>query len=415
MSIDLETVAPKTKVLASGVPGARRPSRRSLIVAAGVAIGLAAVIVVIGLFGRAREATRTEAWTNTQSIPVVSLVSPTPRAGGETLVLPGNLQAYYNAPIYSRVSGYVHAWYQDIGARVRAGQLLATIDTPELDQQLIQARANLASAQADMQLAGTTEQRWVKLLAQDAVSKQETDEKTGDLAVKTARVNSARADVDRLLALKGFSRIVAPFDGVVTARRTDVGALINAGSGASTTTELFDVAKVDQLRLYVSVPQSDSALMRTGVTATLSVPEFPGRTFPATLTTTANAVSDRTGTLLVELLVNNAGQVLKAGDYAEVKFNTSSAAATSTLLVPSSALLFRKSGMEAAVVGDKETVHLRPVKVGRDLGGVIEVIAGLSPSDRVVDNPPDSLAEGQLVRVVHPVPARHHGGVGGTD
>jgi RND family efflux transporter MFP subunit len=381
--------------------------------AGAIALLLAAIIVVVGLFSRASEAARTKAWTNAQAIPVVSLISPTPETGEQALVLPGNLQAFYNAPIYSRVSGYVHAWYQDIGAKVRAGQLLATIDTPELDQQLIQARANLASAEADRDLARTTAQRWVKLLAQDAVSRQETDEKTGDLAVKTARVNSAKADVDRYLAFKAFSRIVAPFSGVVTARKTDIGALVNAGSTASTTAELFDVAKVDQLRLYVSVPQSESARLEPGAAASLTVPEYPGRSFPARLVTTANAVSDRTGTLLVELLVDNAGGALKAGDYAQVKFDAP-AAASGVLLVPSSALLFRKTGMEAAVVGPDDHVRLRPVKVGRDLGSSIEVNAGLTTADRVVDNPPDSLAEGQLVRVIQPAAARTGAAAGGA-
>jgi RND family efflux transporter MFP subunit len=200
---------------------------------------------------------------------------------------------------------------------------------------------------------------------------------------------------------------------VVTARKTDIGALVNAGAGASTTSELFDVAKVDELRLYVSVPQSDSARLRPGTTASLTVPEYPDRAFPAVLTTTANAVSDRTGTLLVELLVNNSAGQLKAGDYAEVRFNTPGVAA-GKLLLPSSALLFRKTGMEAAVVGDDHHVRLRPVKVGRDLGSSIEIDSGLSTSDKVVDNPPDSLAEGQLVRVARPSAARRPGGGDGA-
>jgi RND family efflux transporter MFP subunit len=392
----------------------RRPRIRGLRTIAALACGGAAIIVISGLVGRANDAARTKTWTNAQSIPVVALVNPTRQSGGEALVLPGTLQAFYNAPIYSRVSGYVHAWYQDIGAKVKAGQVLATIDTPELDQQLIQARANLASAQADRQLAATTAERWTRLLAQDAVSKQESDEKIGDLAVKTAKVNSAKADVNRLLALKGFSRIIAPFAGVVTARKTDIGALINAGAGVATTTELFDVAKVDHLRLYVDVPQNESAHLRTGIKAVLSVPEYPGATFPAILSTDAHSVSDKTGTILVEFLVDNADGRLRAGDYAEVRFDTSGMTASGTLLVPSSALLFRKTGMEAAVVGEDDRVHLRPVKVGRDLGSSIEVYAGLSPGDRIVDNPPDSLGEGQLVRVIRPSATRPASMIGGA-
>jgi membrane fusion protein, multidrug efflux system len=299
------------------------------------------------------------------------------------------------------VSGYVHAWYADIGARVKQGQLLATIDTPELDQQLIQARADLESAQANMDLAQTTAQRWSALLAKDAVSKQESEERTGDFKVKSALVHAAQANVNRLLALKAFARIVAPFAGVVTQRRTDIGALVNAGASANPTAELFDVAKIDRLRLYVHVPQNYAAQVGSGVKATLSVPEYPGRTFPATFASTANAVSDNSGTLLVELLVDNPGDVLKAGDYAQVSFALPQAAgADATVRVPSSALLFRQSGLEAAVVGPDDHVHLRHVTPGRDLGATMEVTAGLSPSDTIVNNPPDSIAEGQLVRVV---------------
>jgi RND family efflux transporter MFP subunit len=396
-------------------PPLHRPSRRALVTAAAVAGGLAGLIVVTGLVSRAHDSALTKHWTDDQAVPVVSLVSPTSQSGAQALVLPGNLQAFYNAPIYARVSGYLHAWNRDIGARVKTGELLATIDTPELDQQLIHARADLASAEADMQLASTTAQRWERLLAQDAVSKQETDEKTGDLAVKTAHVNSAKAEVNRLLALKAFSRIVAPFDGVVTARKTDIGALINAGAGASTSSELFDVAKINQLRLYVSVPQSDTARLRPGVTATLTVPEYPGRVFPATLTTTAKAVSDRSGTLLVELLVNNADEQLQAGDYATVKFDIPPVGAGGTLEVPSSALLFRKTGMEAALVGPDGRIHLRHVTIARDLGTSVEVSSGLSASDRIVDNPPDSLAEGQSVRVSRPPTTRRPGGAVASD
>ena len=395
----------------TSAPPARR-SHRGLLIAGVAAVCLAAIVVVTGLRSRAHDTSQTKTWTSAEAIPAISVVSPTPEAGAQTLVLPGNLQAFYNAPIYSRVSGYVHAWFVDIGAQVKAGQLLATIDTPELDQQLIQARADLASAQANMQLAATTAQRWTRLLGQDAVSKQESEEKTGDLAAKTAQVNAAKANVDRLLALKSFSRIVAPFDGVVTARKTDIGALVNAGAGATTNSELFDVAKIDKLRLYVRVPQGDSARLRPGVTATMTVPEYPGQTFPATLTTTANAVSDSSGTLLVELMVNNAARTLQAGDYAQVKFDLPGAPSNGagTLRLPSSALLFRKTGMEAALVDSDDRIRLQHVTVGRDLGTSMEINSGLTPSDRVVNNPPDSLANGELVRVIQPNTAQPSGG-----
>jgi membrane fusion protein, multidrug efflux system len=377
-------------------------TRRNLRLAAMIAAGVAAAVVIVGLVSRTHDAASVKSWTAAQAIPAVSLISPTPSSGGGSLVLPGSLQAFYNAPIYARVPGYVHGWYADIGAHVKAGQVLATIDTPELDQQLVQARADLVSVQANMQLARITADRWSKMLAQDAVSKQESDEKTGDLASRTAQVNAAKANLDRLLALKSFARIVAPFDGVVTARKIDIGALVNAGATAAPNSELFDVAKVDQLRLYVHVPQNYSSQIHPGMTAALTVPEYPGRPFTARLDTTANSISNNSGTLLVELMVDNRDQFLKDGDYAQVKFTLGGqpSAAGATLVLPASALLFRRSGTQAAVVGPDNHVRLRRVTVGRDLGSTIEVSAGLSPADRVIDNPPDSISEGQLVRVV---------------
>ena len=386
---------------------ARRALRRRLATVGVVGAGLAGVVVVAGVLTRLHETSQMKNWTAAEAVPTVAVVAPSSEGAAASLVLPGSLDAYYNAPIYSRVSGYVHAWTLDIGAPVKAGALLATIDTPELDQQLEQARADLQSAQADMRLADTTAKRWARLLSQDAVSQQETDEKAGDLAAKTAKVNAAKANVDRLVALKAFSRIVAPFDGVVTARRTDIGALVNAGSvggGAASTSELFDVAKIDKLRLYVRVPQSDSAHIRPGLTATLTVPEYPGRVFQASLATTANAVSDASGTLLVELLVDNADRALKPGDYAEVRLNLADQATggARVLRLPASALLFRKSGAEVAVVAADGHVQLRPVVVGQNLGPTIEIQSGVTAGDRVINNPPDSIAAGALVRVVQP-------------
>jgi RND family efflux transporter MFP subunit len=377
-----------------------------------VAVVLALIVVVIGIASRMAQAHQTKTWTNTQAIPVVSLVSAEPETATEDLVLPGTLNAFYNAPIYARVPGYLKAWYHDIGARVKGGELLATIDTPDLDQQLIQAKADLATAQANMNLAQITARRWTNLLKQDAVSAQETDEKNGDFAAKTAEVNAAKANVGRLLALKAFSRIVAPFDGVVTARKTDVGFLINAGAAATPSSELFDVAKVNQLRLYVSVPQVDSARIKPGVKATLTVPEFPGRTFPAELTTTANAVSDHTGTVLVELMVNNAAGLLTAGDYAQVTFRMpgDDVSGGHTVRLPSSVLIFRNKGSEVAVLGPNNRVILKPVVVGEDLGASIEIASGLSPGDKVIDSPPDSIVSGELVRLAQPPSSAGAGG-----
>jgi RND family efflux transporter MFP subunit len=390
-------------------PPRRGPTPRRLRLAGIVALCVAAAVVIAGVAARLHDASKLQSWTAIQSIPPVSVILPIAGGGTRQLVLPGSLQADYNAPIYSRVSGYVRAWHTDIGARVKAGQLMATIDTPELDQQLIQARADLETARANMQLASTTARRWASLLAQDAVSKQETEEKAGDLAAKTAQVDAAQANVGRLLALKAFARIVAPFDGVVTARRTDIGDLVNAGAGAAgagaPTSELFDVAKVDKLRLYVHVPQRYSSRITPGMTADLTVPEYPGRAFKAKLTSTSEAVSDSSGTLLVELAVDNADGALKTGDYAQVTFNLAGApagAGPAALSVPAAALLFRKEGSQVATVNSANRVVLKPVVISADLGQTVEIGSGLAPTDRVIDNPPDSIATGDLVRVVKP-------------
>jgi multidrug efflux system membrane fusion protein len=391
-----------TDLHAAPTKSARAPRglKITLIVAAGVAV----LVVATGLIGRSHDASAVKTWTGAQAAIPVTVIHPTAGTGAQALVLPGNLAAWYNAQIFSRVSGYVHGWYDDIGAKVKAGQLLATIDTPELDQQLIQARADLASAKANRQLADTTAKRWSALLAQDAVSKQESEEKSGDFLVKSALVNAAEANLNRLLALKSFSRIVAPFAGVVTARKTDIGALVNAGAGASSTTELFDVAKIDRLRLYVHVPQNYSARITPHMTATLTAPEYPGKTFNAVLTSTSNAISDASGTLLAELEVANPDDALKAGDYVQVTFDLPNAGQQGSgfLSLPSSALLFLKTGLEAAVVGSDDRVHLTPVTVARDLGSSMQIASGLTPADRVIDNPPDSITDGERVRVMTP-------------
>jgi RND family efflux transporter MFP subunit len=367
-------------------------------------VAVAILLVISGVVSRLSAAHQTRVWTKSQAIPVVSLVKPEPESAGQDLVLPGTLNAFFNAPIYARVPGYLKTWYHDIGARVTRGELLATIDTPDLDQQLVQARADLSTAEANMKLAQITAKRWTSLLKQDAVSAQETDEKNGDLAAKTAQVNAAQANVGRLLALKAFSRITAPFNGVITARKTDIGYLINAGAGATTGSELFDVAEVDKLRLYVSVPQVYAARIKPGVKATLTVPEFPARTFTANLVTTSNAVSDKTGSVLVELMVDNADGVLTAGDYAQVKFDMPGefVSGGATVRLPSSVLIFRDKGPEIAVLGANDRVQLKQVKVARDLGATIEIASGLQPTDQVIDSPPDSITNGELVRLAPP-------------
>jgi RND family efflux transporter MFP subunit len=394
----IEPGAPSTRL----APDAPRPSRRGLIITGIVALALAGLLVIWGIVSRSNEAWKDRTWTQAQAIPVVSLVTPTAESSDRTLTLPGTLQAWYAAQIFSRAPGYLRIWYDDIGARVKAGQVLAIIDTPELDAQIVQARADLASAQANMDLAGITARRWSGLLKEDAVSKQEADEKAGGFAVATAQVNSAKANLDRLLSLKAFSRITAPFAGVVTARRTDIGALVNAGSTANASSELFEVSQVQPLRLYVSVPQVDIAAIKPGVGVQLTVPEYPGRMFPAKLATTSNAVSVASGTLLTELIVDNPEGLLKPGAYAQVRFTFPPSRAGpggGPLQVPSSALLFRKTGTQLAVLGPNDRVRIIQVGVGRDLGQSLEITHGLSPTDKVIDNPPDSITDGELVRV----------------
>jgi RND family efflux transporter MFP subunit len=273
--------------------------------------------------------------------------------------------------------------------------VLADVDTPDLDQQVLQARADLATAQANQSLAATTSKRWAGLVAADAVSKQEAEEKLGDLAAKTSLVNAARANLNRLLALESFKKITAPFDGVVTTRSTDIGALIT--TGGPTDAALFTVADQRKLRVYVRVPQNYSALVHKGMTADLTVPEYAGQTFKAVVAGGANAVGAQSGAELVELQLDNADGKIKSGDYAQVTFHLASAA--NTMRIPVTAIQYRHNGPVVAVVGTNNHVTIRPVSVARDLGSSVEIGAGLQASDRVVDNPPESLADGDLVRI----------------
>jgi membrane fusion protein, multidrug efflux system len=359
------------------------------------ALGLAALIVSVRILAYIHTKDSLAAWTNEQAIPTVDVIHADAGSAATTLVLPGNVQAYYEAPIHARVSGYLKQWYQDIGAHVKAGQLLATIDTPELDQQLEQAKADLATAQANQALAKITAARWKNLLAEDAVSAQEADEKSGDLEAKTALMNAAQANVDRLEALESFKRIVAPFDGIVTSRKTDVGALIAAGENNGP--ELFSVADVSKLRVYVHVPQNYSARINSHDTATLTVPEYPGESFPARLVTSADAISDQSGTVLVELETGNQGGRLKPGDYAEVHFTL--AQAGPHMQIPASAVIFRDQGTQVATLGPGDHVVMKDITIARDTGASIEVDSGLSPKDVIINSPPDSLQQGDLVRV----------------
>jgi RND family efflux transporter MFP subunit len=356
---------------------------------------VAAFIVAAGITSRMHANQKLVASTNAAAIPTVNVISPDRGGGNRSLVLPGDIRAFYEAPIFAQVSGYLKSWNVDIGTRVKAGQLLAEINTPDLDQQLVQAQANLATAAANQQLAATTARRWNRLLAKDAVSQQDADDKNGDLAAKTAVTAAARANVERLQALEAFKRIVSPFAGVVTSRSTDIGALIAVGSPNQT--PLFTVDDEHKLRIYVSVPQIYSAEVKPGTNATFTVPEYLGRTFTATLASTADAISTNTGTLLIQFQVENANNVLHPGDYAQVHMVLPVNA--QALSVPSSALMFNDNGMEVATVGTNDHVVLKPVTIGRDLGVTVEIASGITKDDRIINNPPDSIRQGDLVNV----------------
>jgi RND family efflux transporter MFP subunit len=361
---------------------------------------VAIAVAAIGIMGRHQSEAGLQTWTDAASVPTVAVVSPGHGEAHQELVLPGDIQAFYQAPIYARVSGYVKMWYQDIGAYVKAGQLLAEIDAPDLDQQLAQAKANLAIAKANEALAVLTARRWQALRSTDSVSQQTTDEKAGDAAAKHAAVVAAEAEVQRLEAMEGFKRITSPFDGVVTARKTDVGALINAGSGSGP--ELFSVADMHAMRIYVQVPQTFAPQLQIGMTAALKLPQHTTRTYTAKLVTTSSSISPDSRTVLVELQADNADGSLLPGTFAEVHFQL--AEPPDVLRLPTSALLFRENGLEVATVGPGDKVVLKPIEVGRDLGTEIEATSGITASDRVIDSPPDSIAAGELVKVAAPEP-----------
>lgn len=376
---------------------------RRLRTAAIVAVAAALLVVAAGLATRAADNRQLRTWTDAQAVPTVQVSLPLRDTDGATLELPGRLEAYSRAPLFARVNGYLKSWQVDIGAHVKAGQLMAEIETPDLDQQLLQARADLASAQANASLAETTAKRWQSMLASDSVSRQDVDERTGDFAAKQALVQSAQANVERLVATKGFARIVAPFDGVVSARETDVGALINAGSGSGSGLELFVVSDVTKLRVYVQVPQSYSPIIHAGTTAKLSVPEYPGRSFSATVAAAADAVNAGSGTTLVQLVVDNPGGQLLPGGFASVRFNLP--VDQHALRVPAAALVFDEHGIRIATLGQDGRVKFKRVTIAHDYGETVEIGAGLTQDDRIIANPPDGLNDGDQVQIATATPA----------
>jgi RND family efflux transporter MFP subunit len=391
---ELETGDPATR---TGKSGARQLGRAALFV------GIAAVIVlgweaVSGHYAAAKLKDVTEA----EAVINVATTKPQAQAALGELVLPGNVQANYEAPIYARTSGYLKRWLVDIGTKVKAGQLLGEIEAPEVDQQLRQAEADLATADANQKIAALTAQRWRDLRATDSVSKQEADEKIASAASGDAQMQAARANLQRLRELSGFEKIVAPFDGVVTARNTDIGQLIAAGE--NTGPALFRVADTHRLRLYVTVPQTYAAAMKPGITADLVFPDRPGKSYTATLDSTSSAIDTGTRTLLAQLVIDNKNGELLPGAYAEVHFKLPPETAGQSFKLPANVLLFRSDGLHVGTVDANNHVVLKEVQIGRDYGSDIEIVHGLTADDNVILSPPDSLANGVAVRVSAPKP-----------
>ncbi|HEX4712210.1 efflux RND transporter periplasmic adaptor subunit [Phenylobacterium sp.] len=365
----------------------------------GAALILAAVIVVAGVTERVLAGRGLTQEVGKTATPTVSLAKLTLSSAPESLTLPGTIQPYNRAVIYAQVTGYLKGWNQDIGAQVKAGQLLATISTPDLDQQVEQAKAQVATAEANDHLAALTAQRWQALLPSQSVAQQDADTKTADAAAKRAMLNAARANLRGLQAMESFKRVVAPFDGVVTARKTDIGALINSGSQGQ---GLFEVADLHKVRIYVQAPQSLSADIRPGLTATFDMPQYPGQHFNAVVVASSNAVEATSRSTLVQLQADNPDGKLFAGAYAQVHFQVP--ARPNTLRVPASALVPSNRGTQVAILGADNKVTMRSVQLGRDLGDSVEIVAGLSPSDRVIDSPPETLQNGETVKLAAATP-----------
>jgi len=383
-------------------------SPRSLVFLIIVVLTILVAIAAFGILHRVHASNELTKYTDTISAPPVSVQLPVMQQSANEIVLPGNIQAYALAPIYARTTGYVKAWYHDIGSHVNKGDLLAIIETPELDQELAQAKADLATAQSNATIAKTTSERYKDLISQNAVSQQDTDSAASQLEARIAEVNSATANVHRLEELQSFERIEAPFDGVITARNIDVGQLITstgstvtAGSGVvSSSKEIFDISAVRTLRVYVNVPQVYSPDAKNGVIATLTLPQYPGRKFEGKLVRSSDAVDPTTRTLLAEVDVDNRDGQLLPGSYTEVHLHTVTPAPA--LIVPVSALILETDGLRVATVDAQNNAHLIPVTSGRDLGATVEILSGLVANQRVITNPPDSLIEGEKVRVVDP-------------
>jgi len=382
----------------------RASTARSLVRGGAVVGALALIVIVWSAFSAHRASAELKEATEAQAVITVATTKPQPLSDLTELILPGNLQANYEAPIYARTSGYLKRWLVDIGTPVKAGQLLGEIESPEVSAQLSQAQADLATAEANQKIANVTAERWRNLRASDSVSKQEADEKISLAASNDAQVQAAKANVQRLRELTSFQKVVAPFDGVVTARNTDIGQLIVAGS--NTGPELFRVADMRKLRLYVRVPQTYAALMKPGITADLVFPDRPGKIYTAKLDSTSSAIEQSTRTLLAQLSVENKNNELLPGAYSEVHFKLPQGATSESYKLPANVLLFRGDGMKVATVGDNGQVVMKEVTIGRDYGSDIEIVQGLSAEDKVILSPPDSLTDGVNVHVAPPPPGQ---------
>ncbi len=368
-----------------------------------IGLGVAIFLAVAGIISREHSASRLAIQTNAAAIPTVATVQPMVGAAPQTLELPGDVEAWYWAPIYGQVSGYVKAWYKDIGARVKKGDLLAVIDTPELDAHVLQAKALVARAEANQKLAEITARRWNALWRKgvgqrfEPVSRQSTDVTDYDLKAAEAQTLAAQGELDRLEALEKFKYLVAPFNGVVTARRTDVGAFVKA-NGVSNQPEMFEVADTHMMRVYVRVPQMYAPEIHVGMKAELRAPGMPGKAFPATVNTTSGAINIDSRTLLVELWAPNPKDELYPGTYADVYFKLPPR--PNAVEIPSSALIFQDNGLQVATLGPDDRVRLKNVTIGKDMGASVIVVSGITAADRVIDSPPDALDDGDLVRVV---------------
>jgi RND family efflux transporter MFP subunit len=364
-----------------------------------VAFVLFAVLGVYGLMHRRHVDQVLADQTLKDAVPYVSVIHAVPMSGESDLILPGALQAFVDSPIYARTNGYLSKWYKDIGSKVTKGELLAEIETPEIDQQLAQARADLVTAQANLGLSNTTATRYQDLIKTDSVSKQEVDNAVGDLAAKKSTVQSAEANVRRLEDLESFKRVYAPFTGVITQRNTDIGMLINAGNGGSTNS-LFTLAQIDPIRAFVAVPETYAPSIHVGMQACLELEEFAGKSFCGQVARTADSIDASTRTLNTEVDVPNHSGILLPGAYTQVHFNLKASVPRLSLAI--NALLFRPEGTMVAIVGLDSRIQLKPVAIGRDLGSTVEVLGGLDPNEAIVVNPPDNLEPGEQVHVQPP-------------